>query len=117
MGKYFLNCATLSKLLFPAPTNKKGVMRFLELAGYDRKFVAHFSDIVASLTNLLQMDVKFIWDHGCQEAFESVKTILTCYLVLKAPSIEVPIRLAVDAREVGLGLYCCRRMKVELNIL
>ena len=40
-------------LKFPAPTDKREVIRFLGMAGYYRKFCCNFSVVVKPLTSLL----------------------------------------------------------------
>ena len=60
--------------LFPSPTDRKYLMRFLGMAGFFRRFCQNFADVVAPLTNLLKMEVKFIWTPVEQETFEMVKS-------------------------------------------
>ena len=88
---------------FARPSYRKMAMRFLGLAGYYRKFVANFAEVVAPLTNLLQKDVKFSWDEKCQKAFERVKNMLTNSPILQAPDFSTPFKLAVDASDIGIG--------------
>ena len=85
--------------LFPLPTDHKSLMRFLGMAGFFRLFCQNFADVVAPLTNLLKKEVKFVE----QEAFEMVKSMLTCEPVLKAPDFSKPFQLAVDASAIGMG--------------
>ena len=89
--------------LFPQPTDRKSLMRFLGMAGFFRRFCQNFADAVAPLTNLLKKEVKFIWTHVEQEAFKMVKSMLTCEPVLKAPDFPKPFQLAVDASAIGMG--------------
>ena len=89
--------------LFPPPTDRKSLMRFLGMAGFFRRFCQNFADVVAPLTNLLKKEVKFIWTPVEQEAFEMVKLKLTCEPVLKAPDFSKPFQLAVDASAIGMG--------------
>ena len=74
--------------LFPPPTDRKSLMRFLGMVGFFRRFCQNFADILAPLTNLLKKEVKFIWTPVEQEAFEMVKSMLTCERVLKAPDFS-----------------------------
>ena len=57
---------------FPIPTSRKGLARFLGMAGYYRNFCLNFSEIAAPLTNLLSKKVKFVWTDECQLAFNKV---------------------------------------------
>ena len=56
--------------LFPSPTDRKSLMRFLGMAGFFRRFCQNFADVVAPLTNLLKKEAKFVWTPVEQEAFE-----------------------------------------------
>ncbi len=89
--------------VYPTPSTKKELMRFLGMAGYYRSFCANFSSVVAPLTNLLKADAKFIWSHECQKAFEKVKELLASEPVLAAPRLGEPFQLQVDASNVGAG--------------
>ena len=97
------NMAKLAAIaLFSPPTDRKSLMRFLGMAGFFRCFCQNFADVVSSLTNLLKKEVKFIWTPGEQEAFEMVKSMLTCEPVLKAPDFSKPFQLAVDASAIAM---------------
>ena len=88
---------------FKAPTDKKGLMRFLGMIGFYRRFCCNFSDVVAPLTNLLGDRVKFTWTPVCQDAFDKVKRILMDSPVLMAPDFDKSFKLYCDASDVGIG--------------
>ena len=88
---------------YAEPTNRRGVMRFLGMAGYYRKFCPNFSDVAAPLTALLRKGVKFSWSPDCKTAFESIKAMLMSSPIPKAPDFDKPFKLAVDASDVGIG--------------
>ncbi|KAJ8032010.1 hypothetical protein HOLleu_25409 [Holothuria leucospilota] len=88
---------------FPAPTDKRQLMRFLGMAGYYRRFCPNFSDIAAPLTKLLKKNEKFDWTDNCQAAFELLKKALMSSPVLIAPDFEKQFKLAVDASDNGIG--------------
>ena len=69
----------------PAATDKKGIMRFLGMAGFYRKFCRNFADVALPLTELLKKKAKFVWSPLCQRAFDKIKSILTNTPVLLAP--------------------------------
>ena len=50
---------------------------FLGLASYYRRFVKGFSMIAASMTRLLQKNVRFEWSEKCQASFEKLNAFLT----------------------------------------
>ena len=62
----------------PRPRTKKGVRRFLGLAGYYRQFVPHFSDLASPLTDLTRKRAPDTvqWSEPCQVSFEAFKTAL-----------------------------------------
>ncbi|XP_076029782.1 uncharacterized protein LOC143018307 [Oratosquilla oratoria] len=90
-------------LHYPAPSDKKGVMRLLGMAGYYRRFCPNFS-VVAPLTDLLSAKTSFKWTQACQDSFESVKALLANAPVLRAPDLQRPFTIHVDASEVGAML-------------
>ncbi|XP_076032941.1 uncharacterized protein LOC143020409 [Oratosquilla oratoria] len=90
-------------LQYPAPSDKKGVMKVLGMAGYYRRFCSNFSSVVAPLTDLLSTKTSFKWTQACQDSFESVKALLANAPVLRAPDLQRPFTIHVDASEVGAG--------------
>ncbi|XP_059634948.1 uncharacterized mitochondrial protein AtMg00860-like [Cornus florida] len=49
------------------PTTVTEIRSFLGPAGYYRRFIKGFSKIAAPLTRLTWKDVKFVWDHRCEQ--------------------------------------------------
>ena len=88
---------------FPIPKNRKNIMQFLGLAGYYRKFVSNFSDLVYPISELLKKDSKFVWDESCDQSFRKLKAIMISRPVLKAPDFASPFQLSVDASDTGVG--------------
>ncbi|PIK56379.1 hypothetical protein BSL78_06753 [Apostichopus japonicus] len=88
---------------YPAPTNKKALMRFLGMVGYYRKFCPNFSDIASPLTDLLKKNVTFRWTDECERAFHKIKSILMGSPILAAPNFHKQFKLAVDASDIGCG--------------
>ena len=60
-----------------SPRNIMEVCSFLRLAGYYRRFVKGCSVTAASMTRLLQKNVRFEWSEKCQASFEKLKAFLT----------------------------------------
>ena len=46
---------------FPVPDGKRALRRFLDIAGYYRKFCPNFADVAAPLTNLLRKNIRYEW--------------------------------------------------------
>ena len=84
---------------FPCPTNRKGVRRFLGLAGYFRRFIPHYSESMCALNDLLKKS-KFVWTSGeaCEKAFLDIKSRLA-----SRPNYDLPFLMAVDASDVAVG--------------
>jgi hypothetical protein len=67
------------------PSNISEVRSFLGLANYYRRFLPNMASISAPLTMLTRKGISFDWSLDCQEAFESIKGMLT-----KAPLLRYP---------------------------
>jgi hypothetical protein len=76
---------------------------FLRLAGYYCRFIPNFSKIVKAMTKLLEKDAKFKWNPQCEEAFVTLKKLLTTALVLAQPDIEKPFDVYSNASGTGIG--------------
>jgi hypothetical protein len=76
---------------------------FLGLAGYYRRFIPNFSKIAKPMTKLLEKDAKFKWSEECEEAFLTLKKLLTTAPVLAQPDIEKPFDEYCDASGTGIG--------------
>ncbi|KAL2097351.1 hypothetical protein ACEWY4_006558 [Coilia grayii] len=86
---------------FPTPKTKRGVRRFLGMAGYYRSFCRNFSDVVLPLTNLLRNTVNFVWSSECEAAFDNTKALLCSSPVLAAPTFDQPFKLEVDCDDAS----------------
>jgi hypothetical protein len=75
---------------------------FLGLAGYYRRFILNFSKITKPLTQLLEKEVKFKWSPQCEEAFLTLKKLLTTAPVLAQPDIEKSFDVYCDASGTGI---------------
>jgi hypothetical protein len=76
---------------------------FLRLAGYYHQFIPNFSMIAKPMTKLLEKEAKFKWSPQCEEAFLSLKKLLTTAPVLAQPDIEKPFDVYCDASDTGIG--------------
>ncbi|CAG7823794.1 unnamed protein product, partial [Allacma fusca] len=66
-------------------------------------YVSIFSTIASPLNDLTKKDVKFTWSDSCEDAFNSLKSSLVKTPVLAHYDPELPVKLATDASQVGLG--------------
>lgn len=73
---------------FPRPADVKSVRSFVGLASYYRRFIPQFSKVAGPLHNLTKKDVEFVWTPRCEEAFESLKRLLTTAPILSFPNLR-----------------------------
>jgi hypothetical protein len=67
------------------PTSVHQIRSFLGLAGYYHQFIPDFSKIAKPMTELLKKEVKFHRDDRCEEAFHTLRKLLTTAPVLAPP--------------------------------
>ncbi|KAJ0173294.1 hypothetical protein K1T71_011470 [Dendrolimus kikuchii] len=67
------------------------------------KHIKNFSKITKPLTSLLRKDVDFTWSHQQEEAFNSLKSMLTNAPILQYPDFSKPFILTTDASEYAIG--------------
>ena len=73
------------------------------MAGYYGQFCPNFSDVAEPLTNRFKKKVKYIWADPCQHALQKIKALLMSSLVLVAPNFQKPLKIQVDASDIGCG--------------
>ena len=76
---------------------------FLELAGYYRRFIKDFSQLVAPITRLSRKGVKFEWNDLCEKAFQELKRRLTLAPILIVPKQGQRYTVYCDASKDELG--------------
>ena len=90
-------------LNWKTPESVSEIRSFFGLAGYYRRFVQDFSKIARPMTELLKKGVKFIWDDKCEQAFQTLRKLLTSAPILAQPDITRPFDVYCDASGTGLG--------------
>jgi hypothetical protein len=85
------------------PKSVHQVRSFLGLAGYYRRFIPSFSKISKPITELLKKGTKYVWSKECDEAFQTLKKLLTTLPVLAQPDIAKHFDVYCDASSTGLG--------------
>ena len=68
-----------------APTNVKTLQSFLGHAGFYRRFIRGFLQIVRPLSALLEANKECSFDEACQHAFELLRKALIIAPILVAP--------------------------------
>ncbi|WVZ70796.1 hypothetical protein U9M48_019433 [Paspalum notatum var. saurae] len=94
------------------PQTVTEIRSFLGLAGYYRRFIKDFSKIAKPMTTLTQKNAKFAWSPKCEEAFGTLKKLLTSAPVLAQPDITKPFDVYCDASGSGLGCVLMQEGKV-----
>jgi hypothetical protein len=79
------------------------VCNFLGLAGYYRRFILNFSNIMKPITALLKKGTKYVWSKACDEAFQTLKKLLTTSPVLVRPDIAKSFDVYYDASSTSTG--------------
>jgi hypothetical protein len=94
------------------PTTIYQVRSLLGMAGYYRRFILDFSKISKPIIELLKNQVKFVWSLECEEAFQTLKKLLTIVLVLAQPDIEKLFYVYYDASSTGIGCVLMQEGRV-----
>jgi hypothetical protein len=85
------------------PRTVHQVRSFLGLAGYYRRFILNFYKIAKPITDLLKKDEKYVWNAEHDEAFKTLKKLLTTTPVLAQLDITKSFNIYCDASSTGLG--------------
>ncbi len=83
-------------LHFPTSKTITSVRSFLGLTSYYRKYIRCYSRLACPLFELTRKDVAFVWDVGCQQAYQALKAALVDALVLTRPDFKRTFWLDVD---------------------
>jgi hypothetical protein len=75
------------------------------LTGYYHQFIPNFSKIAKPMTKLLEKDAKFKYSPQCEEAFLTLKKLLTTAPVLAQPNIDKSFDMYCDTSDTGIGAY------------
>lgn len=87
----------------PRPKNVKEVRIVIGMTGWYRRFIDHYSTLVAPITNLLRKHNKFVWSDECEKSFSILKERLVHAPVLSCPNYDLPFTVQCDASGFGLG--------------
>jgi hypothetical protein len=85
------------------PRTVHQVQSFLGMAGYYHRFILNFSKIVKPITDLLKKEEKFVWNAERDEAFQTLKKLLTTSPVLAQPDITKSFDVYCDTSGTRLG--------------
>ena len=81
----------------PRPVDKKGVERLLSCVTYLSRFLPKLSDVVSLLRLLTERDVTFAWLTDQEQAFNTVKQMITTAPVLRYYDVTEEVTVQSDA--------------------
>jgi hypothetical protein len=87
----------------PKPENLSEIRNFLGAVNHYSQYVRNMTNHRAPLDELLKKDVRWKWSNPCQQAFQLLKNIISSDLLLTHYNPDLPIIVAADASEKGLG--------------
>lgn len=89
---------------WPVPTSITEVRSFLGLAQFFRRFIKHYSQIAAPMTNITRKNGSINnWDKDCNESFTILKHALVTAPIMRAPDWSRPFRCHTDASQLAVG--------------
>nr|VZI04770.1 unnamed protein product [Spirometra erinaceieuropaei] len=87
----------------PAPKNVSPLRSFLGLISYYSASLPSLYDVRAPLNRLLQKDAPWCWYPDCEKAFVQLKSMLSSDVLLTHYDLTLPIFVAADASNHGVG--------------
>jgi hypothetical protein len=106
-GRYGLGAArkeAVMKVEFPIST--KGMQRFLGMALYFKPFVVNYSELAASLNDMIHAKFDWTpstWTKDYKQSFEVFKSALVQCISLTFPNYELPWILRADSSQIACG--------------
>lgn len=89
---------------YERPTSVRALRRYLGMANYYRRFIHHFSEITAPLTNLLKKRPKsIIWNEDAEQSFVRIKECLISAPVLCNPDFSRSFQIQSDASDTAVA--------------
>lgn len=87
----------------PPPSNLAEVKSFIGAVAFYSKFIKSLSTLRAPLDALTRADAEFVWTKECQASFDQFKDILCSDLLLTHFNPSLPVHIAADASQHGIG--------------
>jgi hypothetical protein len=99
---------------FIKPTDIGGLKSFLGLAGYFRRHIQNFAELINPLNKLCEgyekkkRGTKLEWNEETSKAFiDTQDAIVNCQLLFHR-DLSAPLRMYTDASDYGIGAYLCQ---------
>ena len=96
---------------FPVPNCRKEISSFLGMINYLARFISGLSAETEKLRKLLRPDTPWVWGKEQEDAFKTLKDLVSSDLVVAHFDIELETFLIVDAGPVGLGAILVQKQK------
>ena len=93
---------------------KTEVRAFLGMTGYYRRFIANYTEITSTLTDLVKKSApnKVLWSDECNSAFTTLKKLLCSSPVLSSPDFSREFILQTDASDRAVGAVLSQVNKI-----
>jgi hypothetical protein len=104
---------------WPVSTTQKEVRSFVQFCNFYARFIHHFSDLTAPLTDLLRKSQpqKVTLTQAYLEAFETfmLRLISAPCFILPEVSSDATFTVATDASTMGIATSCCKTKEEAFN--
>ncbi|KAM1746767.1 hypothetical protein COP1_013316 [Malus domestica] len=88
----------------PKPRNLHALKSLQRRLAFIRRFISNLAGRCQPFSRLMKMDVPFIWDEACHNAFESIKKYLSSPPVLRVLVPGKPLTLYIATQESLVGV-------------
>ncbi|XP_054283635.1 uncharacterized protein K02A2.6-like [Macrosteles quadrilineatus] len=93
----------------PPPKNVSELRSFLGSVNYYSRFIPNLQSLCFPLHRLLHKNSTWVWNSDCEDAFNNIKSNISNNMVLVHYDPKLPLILATDACNIGLGAVLLHR--------
>lgn len=93
-------------LNYPRPTTSTEIKRFVGMCSWYRRFIQHFSTLMAPINDLLKGKKKkqhIEWTTDAEKSFITIKQALVSAPILRSPDFSKGFTIQCDASDTGVG--------------